>query len=312
MRISLGGAPWGMSVEGVVEAARHTERLGFPAFYLGDHFFLGPQIDSYDPYLLFTLIARETRTIRFGPFVTPVAFRPPWELGRWAAQLDVLSGQRFVMGLGVGYRDDEHRAYGVPYGPLRERFDRLDEYIQVMKLMWSPGPATFDGHYYQLDGANSLPKPAVGRPPILIGGGGEKRTLRLVAKYADEWNSQTLPPDGYRRKRAVLEEHCAAVGRDPSTIRRSMISIGAIGATEAEVDDATRVVMEMYSPPAGTTAEAYREGMKSRGALVGGAEEILDSLGRLAEVGLEEVVMIYSVGAAEFLASDVLKRAAAL
>ena len=101
-----------MSVDGVVEAGARsgTPRCGFPSFYLGDHFFVGPQIDSYDPYLLCTVLARETTSIRFGPVVTPIGFRAPWELGRWAAQLDVLSGQRFVMGLGVGWGDDERRA----------------------------------------------------------------------------------------------------------------------------------------------------------------------------------------------------------
>ncbi len=312
MQIALVAAPWGMSVDQVLGAALEAERLGFPTFYLGDHFFVGPQIDSYDPYLLFTLMARETSSIRFGPGVTPVGFRPPWELGRWAAQLDVLSGQRFVMGLGVGWGAEEHRAYGVPYGSLGERFDRLDEYIQVMKLMWSEGAATFTGRYYQLDGANSLPKPAAGRPPILIGGGGERRTLRLVAKYADEWNAQALTPDGFRRKLGVLEDHCQAVGRNPSTIRRSMLSVGPIGATQAEVDDATRSMMEMFPQPAGTTAAEYRERVKSNGAIVGGADEILDSLGRLSEAGLDEVLLLYAPGIAEFLAADVLPRAAAL
>ncbi len=312
MQISLVAGPWGMSVDEIVGAARETERLGFPAFYLGDHFFVGPQLESWNPYLLFTLMAHETSSIRFGSLVTPVAFRPPWELGRWAAQLDVLSGQRFVLGLGVGWGVDEHRAYGVPYGSLGERFDRLDEYIQVMKLLWTDGPASFSGRYYQLDGANSLPKPAAGRPPIVIGGGGERRALRLVASYADEWNSQTLTPAAYQRKLGILDDHCAAVGRDPAKIRHSMLSIGPIGATQVEVDEATRTVMEMFPPPEKLSLAAHREGMKARGHIVGGPSEILDSLGRLSEAGLDEVVIVYAPGVPEFLASDVLPQLARL
>lgn len=312
MQISLVAAQWGKSVDEIIGAARETERLGFPAFYLGDHFFVGPQVDSYDPYLLFALMARETSSIRFGPLVTPVMFRPPWELGRWAAQLDVLSNQRFVMGLGVGWGVDEHRAYGVPYGSLGERFDRLDEYIQVMKLMWADAPASFSGRYYQLDGANSLPKPAAGRPPIVIGGSGERRTLRLVASYADEWNSGGLTLGDYQRKLGILDDHCAVVGRDPASIRHSKISLGPIGATQAEVDEATRSTMEMLPPPEQMSLAAYREGMKGRGAIVGGPSEILDSLGHLAEAGLDEVVMLYAPGVPDWLASDVLPKLARL
>lgn len=301
-----------MSVEGVIEAAIEAERLGFPAFYLGDHFFVGPQVDSYDPYLLFALIADRTRSIRFGPLVTPVEFRPPWELGRWAAQLDVLSGGRFVMGLGVGWGADEHRAYGVPYRSLGERFDRLDEYIQVMRLMWSDGPATFTGRFHELDGANSLPKPAAGRPPILIGGGGEKRTLRLVAKYADEWNAPTLSPAGYKSKVEVLNAHCVAVARDPRSIRRSMLMIGPIGATDADVDDSTRTTMEMFNVPGNVSLAEYRARLKANGAVVGGRDEVLDGLGQLAAAGVEEVIWAGDPAVARFLAADVVSPAAML
>ena len=201
---------------------------------------------------------------------------------------------------------------GVPYGSLGERFDRLDECIQVMKLMWTEGPATFTGRHYRLDGANSLPKPAAGRPPILIGGGGERRTLRLVAKYADEWNSQILTPDGYRRKRGVLKNTARRSDVIPLRIRQSMLSIGPIGATQAEVDDATRVLMEMFQAPAGTSVSEYREGMKSRGAIIGSADEILDSLGRLSEAGVEEVLVVHGPGVMEFLALEVVPKASAL
>ncbi len=305
MKISIVSGPWGASVDEVIGSAREAERLGFSSWYLGDHFFVGPQVDSYDPFLLFTLVARATNTIRFGPLVSPVTFRPPWEMGRWAAQLDVLSGQRFVMGLGVGWNADEHRAYGIPYGSLGERFDRLDEYIQVMKLLWADGPAKFSGQFYQLDGADALPKPSAGRPPIVIGGGGERRTLRLVAKYANEWNAPMLAPDAYRAKRAVLAKHCAAVDRDPATIWYSMLSVGPIGGTPSEIDTATRTHMEMFSPRTDISPAEYRAGLKARGGIVGGRDEILDALGGLAEAGVNEMVFVDTPGVLQFLASEV-------
>ena len=312
MQIGIVSGPWGASVDEVIGSAREAERLGFPSWYLGDHFFVGPQLESYDPFLLFTLVARATSTIRFGPLVSPVTFRPPWEMGRWAAQLDTLSGQRFVMGLGVGWIADEHRAYGVPYGSLKERFDRLDEYIQVMKLLWADGPAKFSGKFYQLDGADALPKPSAGRPPIVIGGGGERRTLNLVAKYANEWNAPTLSPDAYRAKRSVLAKHCEAVDRDPATIWDSMVSVGPIGATLAEIDIATKTLMELFLPGTSGSLAEYRAGLKARGAIVGGREEILDALGGLADAGVNEVVFFDSPGVLQFLASEIAPAVAKL
>lgn len=312
MKVGLVVGPWGMDAEAFLGAIKDAERLGFSSFYVGDHFFVGPFLDSYDPYLLMALAARETRTITFGPLVTPVMFREPWIVGRWAAQIDLLSGGRFVMGLGVGWQEAEHAAYGIPYPPLRERFDRLEEMILLMKQMWQPGPGQFAGKYYQLNGPDTLPKPAEGRPPILIGGGGERRTLKLVARYGSEWSAPGLSPDELRRKLEVLAGHCEHVGRNPAEIRCSMLSMGPIGATATEIDAATQQQMERTPPATEMSLADYRAVLKERGGIVGGVEEIVDSLGRLAEAGVNEALFVYAPGVPEFLASEVLAKAAAL
>lgn len=306
MEIGLVLGPWGMSPDTFVSVIKEAEALGFSSFYAGDHFFVGPQLDSPEPYLLFTLAARETSRIRFGPLVTPVMFRSPWELGKWAAQLDLLSGGRFVMGLGVGWSEAEHRAYGIAYPPLKERFDRLDEAIQLMRAMWGPGPASFAGRYYQLEGVDALPKPAAGRPPIMIGGGGEQRTLGLAAKYAAEWSAPGLMPEAFKRKLEILAGHCDRVGRDPATIRHSMLSMGPIGATQEAIEAATQLQYSRIPPPSPMSMADYRASMKQRGAIVGGAGEVLESLGGLAEAGVDEVLFVYGPGVPEFLASTVL------
>lgn len=241
-----------------------AERLKFPTVFRSDHYFIGKQQESLDAFLSFVMAAKETETIRFGPLVSPVTFRSPVQVGRMAAQIDQLSGGRFVMGMGAGWNEPEHIAYGIPFPPVKERFDRLEESINVVQALWGLDAADYDGKYYQLRGADCLPKPPAGGSPILIGGGGEKRTLRLVARYADEWNCVNVPPDVYAHKVSVLEEHCASVGRVPSTIRRSMMVF---------------VQWENQQP----------KWMSQQGPIAQSVNELIEVLRRLGELGLQEV-----------------------
>lgn len=266
-----------------------AERLGFPTVFRSDHYFIGPPQDSLEAYLSFALAARETKRIRFGPLVTPVTFRSPVDVARMAAQVSLLSGGRFVMGLGAGWNDAEHRAYGIHFPAVKERMNRLEEALQLMQTLWRDSPATFTGRYYQLEGADLKPKPAAGQPPILIGGSGEKRTLRLVARYANEWNCVNLAPGAYAEKVAVLERHCEAEDRDPSTIARSMMTFAVLGPDEETLDRGTRRLMGMWGAREGMAPAEYRAGMRQRGLLAGGTDEIVDTLGKLADEGLEEI-----------------------
>ena len=289
-----------------------AERLKFPTVFRSDHYFIGPQQNSLEAYLSFVMAASETKTIRFGPLVSPVTFRSPVDVARMAAQIDVLSGGRFVMGMGAGWNEAEHKAYGIPFPAVKERFDRLEEAIQVVKTLWSEGAGSFDGRYYQLAGADCQPKPAAGRPPILIGGGGEKKTLKLVARYASEWNGVNMTPETYRHKVSVLEKHCEAEGRDPATIRRSMMAFAIVGPTEADLDHATRRLMSMWGVPEGTSTATYRQGAKARGLIVGTTDEVVDTLGKLGDLGLQEVQFQHfnfdDDAVPEYLASEIAPR----
>lgn len=288
-----------------------AERLGFPTVFRSDHFFIGPQRESLEAYLSFVVAARDTQQIRFGPLVTPVTFRHPVNVARMAAQIQILSGGRFVLGLGAGWNEAEHRAYGIPFPPIRERFDRLEEAIQLTRALWTQSPATFAGRFYRLEGADLLPKP-VPPPPILIGGSGERRTLRLVARYADEWNAVNLSPEAYRAKLTVLERHCEAEGRDPSTIRRSLMAFAIIGPDRRAIDHATATIMRMFGAPAGTSLEEFRRAARARGLIVGGTDEVVDRLGQLAELGVEEVQLQHfdfdSDDVPEYIAAEVVPR----
>jgi F420-dependent oxidoreductase-like protein len=290
----------GLMVEGqnglTWERWRHilslAERLGMPSVSRSDHYFARAPQDSLEAYLSFAVAAAQTRSLRFGPMVSPVTFRHPADLARMAAQLDLASGGRFTMGVGAGWNEPEHLAYGLPFPSTKERFDRLEEAIQVMRALWSATePTSFEGRYYQLHDAEMLPRPRDGRPPLLIGGAGERRTLELVARYADEWNCLMLPPEKYAAKVRVLERHCEAEGRDPAAIRRSMMMFGAVGPTEESVFRSLRELGPMLTRREGVTVAELGERARARGAAVGNAEQAAETLGQLGELGVAEVQM---------------------
>ncbi len=292
---------------------RKSEEAGLAGVFRSDHFFIGTQQDSLEPYLSFTMAALQTTRIRFGPLVSPVTFRPPVNVGRMAAQLDQLSNGRFVMGLGGGWNESEHAAYGVPFPPVGERLNRLEESIHVMRALWGPGPASYQGRYYTLQDADCLPKPPAGRPSLLIGGGGEKRTMRIAAQYADEWNCISMTPEAYTHKVEVLQAHCDAVGRDPSTLKRSMMTFGVVGPDPAVAAEGYRSFMRNVR---GATVEDVVAAARERGMIVGGTEEAIERLGQLAEMGVGEVMfqhMNFSDDAfIEYLGGELAPRAAKL
>ncbi len=299
----------GLTWERWIHIVQLAERLGFPSLFRSDHYFIGRQQNSLEAYLSFAVAARESSRIRFGPLVTPVTFRSPVEVARMGAQVDLLSGGRFVMGLGAGWNEAEHKAYGIPFPPVKERFDRLEEAIGVIRALWTESPASHSGRFYQLDGAEMLPKPAAGRPPLLIGGGGEKRTLKLVAKYAAEWNSVNLSPEAYAHKVEVLAGHCAAVGRDPKTVKRSMMAFALVAPDAERLDRATERLMGIFGAPAGMSTADFRKAAKARGQIVGATDEVVETLGKLAELGLQEVQFQHfnfdDDGVPEYLAGEI-------
>ncbi|MGB5760583.1 MAG: LLM class flavin-dependent oxidoreductase [Acidimicrobiales bacterium] len=268
---------------------RLIESLGFNSLFRSDHYFNGKQKDALDVYLSFVMAAEETERIRFGPLVTPVTFREPVNVGRMAQQLDSLSGGRFVQGLGAGWYPDEHRVYGLDFPAPTERYDRLEEAIALMKELWYSESGSFAGRYYRIDGTDSKPHPPLGRPSILIGGTGPKRTLRIAAEHGHEWNATPLDVAEYAAATEVLERHCESVGRDPSEIRRSMLIFATIGPDQRNEDLALRRFLEMMAPQ-GSGMRLEDAIAAGHGPWQGSVEELIDHLGRLEEIGLDEVV----------------------
>jgi F420-dependent oxidoreductase-like protein len=207
----------------LADTAKAAEDGGATMFSVADHFFLpmGPAQNPFlEGYTSLGFLAGQTETMTLTTLVTGVTYRYPGVLAKMVTTLDVLSQGRSMLGIGAGYYEREHVALGIPYPPVRERFEMLEETLQICAQMWSDNDGPYVGKHYQLAETICQPQP-IRRPPILIGGAGEKKTLRLVAQYADVWNSTPLTAEELKHKIDVLNEHCAAVGRDPAQIRKS-------------------------------------------------------------------------------------------
>ena len=173
---------------------------------------------------MLNFVAAKTERLRLGLLVTGVTYRHPGLLAKTVTTLDVLSGGRAILGIGAAWYEREHRALGVPYPPVAERFERLEEALQICEQMWSDDDGPYEGKHYQLAETICVPRPLQSpRPPILIGGGGEKKTLRLVAQYADACNLFGSSPEEVSHKLDVLRAHCDAVGRDYDAIQKTII-----------------------------------------------------------------------------------------
>ncbi len=273
---------------------RRTEELGFESLWRSDHYVSlagRSERDALETFTSLTLTAVETSRLRFGPLVAPVTFRHPTLVARMAAAIDQLSGGRLVLGLGAGWNVPEHQAFGLPFPPVRERMDMLEESIQVIRALEGPGKANFAGRYYRLENAEMHPKPAKRPLPILVGGAGERRTLQIVARYADEWNMFGAVPERVREKTAVLERHCERAGRDPSRIARSVMAAFVIGENEAAITRrlaALREILPML--PAQGDVELLRT-LRERGWLVGRPPEVVEQIGALADVGVQRIML---------------------
>ncbi len=191
-----------------------------------DHFYplVGEQTGPcMEAWTTLTALASSTRRVRIGCMVHGTPYRHPAVTANMAASLDIISNGRLNLGLGAGWHADECAAYGLDLLPLKQRMDRFEEYVQVVSSLLGNETTFFDGAYYQIDNARCEPKgPQPGGPPIIIGGGGEKRTLNIAARFADHWNLSFATPEQFKQKRDVLLQHCATVGRDPAEIECSV------------------------------------------------------------------------------------------
>ena len=210
----------------LVATAKAAQDIGASIFTLADHFFqmeaVGRAEDPFlEGYTSLGFLAGQTTSIELALLVTGVTYRHPGLLAKTVTTLDVLSQGRSAFGIGAAWYEREHVALGVPYPPLRERFEMLEETLQICLQMWGDDDGPYDGKHYQLAETICVPRP-IRRPPILIGGGGEKKTLRMVAQYADVWNSMDSEPEVLKHKIEVLTRHCDNVGRDVAEIRKTV------------------------------------------------------------------------------------------
>ncbi|MDP9100813.1 MAG: LLM class F420-dependent oxidoreductase [Actinomycetota bacterium] len=270
----------GATYDELLAVARAADELGFDAFFRSDHYLaIGGDggVGPTDAWVTLAGLARETSRIRLGTLVSPVTFRHPGVLAISVAQVDQMSGGRVELGLGTGWFDAEHLAYGIPFPGMGERFERLEEQLQIVRGLWTAsGPFTFEGRHYQLADSPALPKP-VQRPgpPIVMGGFGARRTPRLAATYADEFNvpmhSLADTALAFERVRAA----CAETGRH---LVLSAAQAIAVGRNDAEVARRAAAI--------GLTPEHAR--LHGLGGTVG---EVVDKLGRFAEAGAGRIYL---------------------
>ncbi len=275
----------GASYDDLLAVARLAEDRGFDAFFRSDHYlaFGGDGLPGpTDAWVTLAALARDTSTIRLGTLVTSATFRLPGPLAIAVAQVDAMSGGRIELGLGAGWFDGEHEAYGIPFPPLGERFERLEEQLAVVTGLWETPRGerfSFDGRHYRLTDSPALPKPVqTPRPPVIVGGGGPRRTPRLAARYADEFNlpfsSVQATGEQFGRVRAAAE----AAGRDPASLRLSAAQVLCCGRDDEEVARRAAAI--------GQRVEDLRDG-----ALAGTPADVVAKLESLREVGADTVYL---------------------
>jgi len=278
---------FGATYDDQLAVAREAEALGFDAFFRSDHYLtMGGGLGEPGPtdsWVTLGALARETERIRLGTMVTAATFRHPGPLAISVAQVDAMSGGRVELGLGSGWYEQEHAAYGIPFPSLGERFERLEEQLAIVTGLWET-PAgerfSYDGRHYQLGGSPALPKPVqTPRPPIIVGGWGKARTPRLAARYADEFNVPFAPqPEVFTGQVEAVRAACEAVGRDPASLVWSAAITVVCGEDEAAY--------------ARRAAAIGRDPAELRvGVAAGTVAEVIEGLGGFVEAGAQRLYL---------------------
>jgi F420-dependent oxidoreductase-like protein len=273
---SMGNTTW----NDVLTLWRHSEETGWDAACVTDHFMPNTPDrvgDMLEAWTTLTALAALTKRMRVGTIVSGNTYRHPAVLAKMAANIDIISGGRLICGIGAGWQENEHQAYGIPFYTMGERLKRLDEACQVLNLLWTQERTTFKGKYYQLDDAPLMPKPVQKpRPELMIGGGGEKVTLKIVARWADHWNVWG-GPETLAKKGKILDGYCKEIGRDPKTILRSAVMIPAQTEDRAEIDKLQQIFMKRMNRDEASARDTM---------LVGSVAQMQDKLGRLRDAGV--------------------------
>jgi F420-dependent oxidoreductase-like protein len=288
-----------------LRVAKATEELGFDAFFRSDHYLKMGSVSGLpgptDAWITLAGLAVQTKRIRLGTLVSPVTFRLPGPLAISVAQVDQMSGGRVELGLGTGWFDAEHVAYGIPFAPLGERFAMLEEQLAIITGLWTTPEGTtfsYSGQHYSVRDSPAIPKPAQRpKPPVIIGGGGPKRTPRLAAAFADEYNAAFDSVDGtqaaFNRVRSAVE----AAGRAPASMIYSAAQVVCCGRDEAELKRRATAI--------GLEPDELR-----RNGLAGSPAEIAEKIGQFAALGAQhmylQVLDLTDIEHLELIASEVL------
>jgi F420-dependent oxidoreductase-like protein len=294
----------GASYDDLLRVARASEDLGYDAFFRSDHF-LAMGTDGMpgptDAWVTLAGLARETSRLRLGTLVSSVTFRYPGALAITVAQVDQMSGGRVEFGLGAGWYEDEHRAYGMRFPDVGERFDRLEEALEVVLGLWqAPVGATYSHHgeHYPIADSPALPKPVQQpHPPIIVGGGGLRRTPELAARYADEFNRGFVTVEETAAQFDRVREACAAVDRDPDSMVLSVAQTVCCGTDDAELRHRAAAI--------GIDVDDL-----CKTGLAGTPDELVDKIGRFAEIGASRVYLqtldLHDLDHLELIAARVL------
>ncbi len=266
---TFSGTPPKRLFDRVVELAQAAEAAGFGLVTVMDHLYQIGGVGSEDEPMLegwsvLNALARETSRVRLGTLVTGVTYRNPALLAKMATTLDITSGGRALFGLGAAWNEAEHIGYGYDFPPVGERMDRLDEALTIIRAMFTEDRPSFTGRHYRIERALNVPKPIQpGGPKVMVGGGGERRTLRIAAKHADLTHWFPLGIDALRHKTEVLAGYCEAIGRDPATIERTMATPVIVAASKAEFEAIRdRMPPERRAHVAGGTPEQAAEALR--------------------------------------------------
>ena len=265
--------PW----DDIYEITSHCEQTGWDGVYFADHFMPnGPDPtpldgDTLECWSVVAALAALVPRMRIAPLVTSVTYRHPAVLAKIAAAVDHVSHGRLTLGVGAGWQENEHAAYGLALGTVRERMERFSEAVQILRSLLDQPRTTFSGRYFQIQDAPAQPVPVQDRLPLLIGGGGERRTMRIAARYADQWNAWTTP-ELLAHKVSVLREHCEQVGRDPGEIHVSTQALLYLSTSEEWLSQ--RRLAQPGAP-----------------MIVGTPAEVADIVARYRDAGADELVI---------------------
>ena len=287
MEISITVEGFGLAWERWIELIERLESDGYAGIYKSDHFNFGD--DHLEVYVALTYLASHIPRVHFGTLVSPVSFRDPVMIVRQAMAIDDLSDGRMILGVGTGWMQEEHTMFGYTLGTIKERLARFEESLEVMtQLIQSDEPVTFEGQYYQLQEAILLPRPQR-KTPIMIGGDGPKRTMPLVARYADVWNCRgTL--DNFKEKSALLDELLRAAGRQVGDVKRTMMLLIGCWQTDAErdqiIDEIPEPIVNFFGGKDGMVDQLTKRTPPSPKA-------VIEHLKAYEDAGCEEVMIQY-------------------